>query len=77
MASYPPPLIGVRVIELAGLAPGTYQPFSTITIRLSNSASKAHLPAFFSPITAPLSSASIDLILKPTLRTLPLQRRIL
>lgn len=38
MATSPPPLTGLRVIELAGLAPGTYQPSSIITNRLSNSA---------------------------------------
>ena len=77
MATTPPPLKGVRVIELAGLAPGTYQPSSTVTDRLSDSAPQAHLPAFSSPTMAPPFSASIEPILKLILPTLPLQRMIL
>lgn len=77
MASSPPPLTGVRVIELAGLAPGTYQPSSTNTNGLSNSAPKAHLPAFSLPTMAPPFSALIEPILKLTLQILPLQRLIL
>ena len=78
MANSPPPLTGVRVIELAGLAPGTYQSSSTITTPAFLTVTpKAHLPAFSSPIMALPFSASIEPILKPIPQILPLQRLIL
>lgn len=60
------PLNGVRVVELAGLAPGAQTLFLATRPVVNLTRLQDPLPAFSLPTTAPLFFASIDYPAKPT-----------